>query len=152
MRTTALSARLLVITLAAVVSGATWTAAEARAQDPPAETVVPGTLVNTTWRLIEMDGRAPEPDLPPVTLAFGPARAEGSGGCNWYSAWLEFPAARQVAVSYLTATRRDCLHPRIMDREVRYLEALETLETYRLDGDRLFLAAGTTPGLAFRRE
>jgi hypothetical protein len=39
-----------------------------------------------------------------------------------------------------------------MDLEARYLGALETLESYRLDGDRLVLASATSPNLAFRRE
>ena len=135
----------------ALVVAIALTATESPAQRPD-QSAVPAGLVGTKWRLVEFDGAAPEPDLPPVTLAFGPARAEGSGGCNWFSAWLEFTDGQRVAVPYLTATRRDCIHPRIMDLEARYLAALETLESYRLDGDRLVLASATSPNLAFRRE
>ena len=137
--------------LAVLSAAMAWTAREAPAQEPPAAAVVPASLVDTTWRLVELDGRAPDPDLPPVTLGFGPSRAEGSGGCNWYTAWLE-PTARGLAVSHLAATGRNCLHPRIMDLEARFLAGLEGLDAYRLDGDRLVLATGAAASLGFSRE
>ena len=75
---------------------------------------------------------------------------EGSAGCNWYTAWLE-EHADAVLVSHLAATRRDCIHPRIMDLEARYLAVLEGVVTYRLDGERLLLTSGTAGSLEFRR-
>ena len=93
--------------------------------------------------MVEMDGRAPESDLPPVTLSFGPARAEGSGGCNWYAAWLEEGADETLLVSTLTSTRRDCIHPRIMEQEARYLAALGEVSGYRLMAGELALVYGS---------
>ncbi len=116
-----------------------------------AEAVVPPELVDTSWQLVRIDGRELDPDLTEVTLMFEASRAVGSGGCNWYTAWLE-QADGGLMVSHLAVTRRSCLHPRIMESEARYLAALEGLENYRLEGDELVLTAGAAESLEFRRE
>lgn len=119
---------------------------------PDPEAGVPPEMVGTSWRLVRLDGRELDPELPEVTLSFESARASGSGGCNWYTGWLEEAAFGRLVVSHLAVTRRSCVHPRIMDRESRYLAALEGSKTYRLDGDRLVLTGTTTGSLEFRRE
>ena len=129
------------------------TASKSNAQETTADAVVPAELDGTEWRLVEIDGWAPDSDLPPVTLAFGTTRGEGSGGCNWYTAWLDPGAAGHFVVSHLTATDRDCMHPRIMEREARYLAALEEVSGYRLIEGGLTLTSRTTDGekrLVFR--
>ena len=135
MRSPALSALLL----AGLTVGTGATASESAAQETTGNAVVPAELDGTEWRLVEIDDRAAESDLPPVTLSFGPARAEGSGGCNWYTAWLGEGAGESFLVSYLNSTHRDCAHPRIMDREARYLAALEQVSGYRLTAGDLAL-------------
>lgn len=120
------------------------TATESPAQETTA--VVPAELDGTEWRLVEIDGRAPDPDLPAVTLSFGPARAEGSGGCNWYTAWLEAGQDGGFVVSSQAVTRRDCMHPRIMEREARYLAALEEISGYRLTEGELALTSRAIEG------
>ncbi|MGH7543810.1 MAG: META domain-containing protein [Gemmatimonadota bacterium] len=123
------------------------------AQEPSNDAVLPAALVGTTWRLAAIDGRPPDPDLPPIELRVRPARIEGSAGCNWYTAWLEERAVA-VAVSHLAVTGRDCLHPRIMDLEARYLADLEGFTVYRWTGHALALRAGTNENgwLLFTRE
>ena len=140
MRSLAVRPRLLVT----MVAGMGVAATESRAQETTSQAAVPAELVGTDWRLAELDGRPPDPDLPPVTLSFGPLRAEGSGGCNWYAAWLGDGRDGGLAVSNLAATRRDCRHPRIMERETRYLAALEEFSGYRLTKGALALTFGTT--------
>ena len=122
------------------------------AQEPSNDTVLPAALVDTRWRLAAIDGRPPDPELPPVELRVLPARVEGSAGCNWYTAWLEEQGSR-IVVSHLAVTGRDCLHPRIMDLEARYLADLESLTGYRWTGDVLSLTAGAIEngGLLFTR-
>jgi heat shock protein HslJ len=132
-----------------VLTGAT--AAESTAQETTADALVPAELDGTEWRLVEIDGRALDPDLPPVTLAFGTTRGEGSGGCNWYTAWLDPGAAGRFVVSHLTATDRDCMHPRIMEREARYLAALEEVSGYRLtEGELTLTSTDAETRLVFR--
>lgn len=149
MRALVLSATCLAVLAVDVLS----TAVEALAQEPPGEAVLPAPLVDTEWRLVRIDDRAPDPDLPPVTLTLGASRAEGSGGCNWYTAWLEEHAGT-VAVSHLAVTGRDCLHPRIMDLEARYLADLEDFTVYRWTGYVLALMADENENgwLLFTRE
>ena len=144
-----LALRALIVGVLAVRVGSM--AGEAMAQEATNQALLPAALADSAWRLVEIDGNVPDPDLPPVTLAFGPARAEGSGGCNWYTAWLEISGDRKVAVSHLAATSRDCVHPRTMDLEARYLAALEGLTTYSLGGDALVLTAGDNTRLGFMR-
>lgn len=123
------------------------------AQEPSDDAVFPAALVGTTWRLSAIDGRSPDPDLPLVRLNVRPARLEGSAGCNWYTAWLD-RHGDGLAVSHLAATRRDCIHPRIMDLEARYLTYLENFRVYRWTGDALALMADTSEKdwLLFRRD
>jgi heat shock protein HslJ len=121
------------------------------ATEEAGEAVVPPELVDTSWRLVRLDGRGLDPELPAVTLRLLADRGEGSAGCNWYTAWLEAPGPSQLTVAHLAVTRRDCLHPRLMDREARFLEALETIESYGFAGDELILTV-EGGGLEFRTD
>lgn len=112
------------------------------ATSPTVEAVVPPDLVDTAWRLAGIDGRELDPELPDVTLAFESDRVSGSGGCNWYTGWLA-EADGGFTISHLAVTRRSCVHPRIMDREARYLAALETISSYRLSDGELTLIYGS---------
>lgn len=122
------------------------------AQKPSNDAVLPPALVGTTLRLAAIDGRPPDPDLPPVELRVLSTRVEGSAGCNWYTAWLE-EHGDAIVVSHLAVTGRDCLHPRIMELEARYLAELERVTVYRWAGDALALMANEneTWGLLFTR-
>ncbi|MGH7564814.1 MAG: META domain-containing protein [Gemmatimonadota bacterium] len=115
----------------------------APAGGPATEAVVPLELVDTSWRLVRIDERGLDPDLPDVTLTFETDRVSGSGGCNWYTGWLE-EADGGLTISHLAVTRRSCVHPRIMDREARYLAALELVSNYRLTHGKLALIYQTT--------
>jgi heat shock protein HslJ len=140
MRAPAVTARVPRAILSLTLVAGAASARHARAQEPADAPMVHTALVGTTWRLVAIDGRPLDPDLPPVTLNVRSARFEGSGGCNWYTAWLEEHAGT-VAVSHLAATGRDCLHPRIMELETRYLAYLEGFRVHRWTGYVLALMA-----------
>ncbi len=114
----------------------------------PAEAVVSPDLVDTTWRLVGIGGRALDPELPEITLGFESGRISGSGGCNWYTGWLA-EADGGFTISHLAVTRRSCVHPRIMDREAQYVAALEKISSYRLTDRELTLMYGSTAENAF---
>jgi heat shock protein HslJ len=110
------------------------------APGPSPGTIVPTGLIDTSWRLIRIENKELDAELPVVTLTFESTRLIGSGGCNWYTGWLENTDGG-LTISHLAATRTDCVHPRIMDREARYLADLERFTVLRWAGDALALMA-----------
>ena len=80
-----------------------------------------------------------------VTLRFGTdGLATGSAGCNRYTARYEQDGA-QLRLQSAAATRMACPDAGVMAQEQAFLQALQTVATARIDGDRLELrtAAGT---------
>ena len=75
-----------------------------------------------------------------VTAHFGgDGRVTGSAGCNQYFANYEVKG-ESISIAQPGATRRFCAEPEgIMDQEMRFLEALRTAATLRLEGERLAL-------------
>ena len=104
----------------------------------------PGTasLVNTRWRLVEIDGQ-------PVTVAEGRRepwlqlsadgnRARGFGGCNHLSGRFE-QGSDGFMLKRLASTRTAC--PGVAgQQEARYVEALRTIASRRVAGDALKLS------------
>jgi putative lipoprotein len=103
-----------------------------------------------TWDLVAIDG-VPVADDADVTLTIeAGGRISGGSGCNRYTAAATFEGA-SIRVGPVAGTRMACPEP-LMDLEVRYLGALEGVETYATENDALRLLddAGATR-LAFRR-
>ena len=75
-----------------------------------------------------------------VTLSFGPeGEASGSAGCNGYSVPYTSDGSR-LTFGQAAVTRKMCPAPEgVMEQEQHFLEALSTVATVRLDGDRLEL-------------
>jgi heat shock protein HslJ len=109
-------------------------------QSPAGGTALPGT----EWVLTSMAGNSPiEGTL--ITLNFGEGSLEGSGGCNTYGG--SYTASEDsLALSELYWTEMACLEPEgILDQELTYLNALNTVASYRVDAGLLALydEAGT---------
>jgi heat shock protein HslJ len=87
-----------------------------------------------------------------VTLAFGAdGRATGSAGCNSYTAAYSVDGSN-LKFARAAATRKMCAQPDVMDQEIAFLKALETVATARLDGDQLELrTAGDALALFLKR-
>ena len=75
-----------------------------------------------------------------ITAHFGDnARVTGSAGCNQYFANYEVKG-ESISIAQPGATRRFCAEPEgIMDQEARFLEALRSAATFRLEKERLAL-------------
>jgi heat shock protein HslJ len=75
-----------------------------------------------------------------ITAHFGDdGRVTGSAGCNEYFASYEV-RGESIRIALPGATRRFCAEPEgIMDQEARFLEALRSAATFRLEGERLAL-------------
>jgi heat shock protein HslJ len=80
-----------------------------------------------------------------LTLAFAAdGKLAGAAGCNNYTASFTTSGER-IEIGQAAATRKVCSQPEgIMEQEDRFLNALASAATWRLDGDRLELrtAAG----------
>jgi heat shock protein HslJ len=104
------------------------------------------------WKLVAIGGTGVESSLADnveVTLAFTPdGRVAGSGGCNRYFAAVEFGEPGELSMGPVGSTMMACPQL-IMAQEQLYLKALQVVETYRLDGNRLELLFGVDGVLTF---
>lgn len=75
-----------------------------------------------------------------LTAAFGnDGNLSGFGGCNSYSATYRATSPK-LSIGTVISTRKACLEPAgVMEQESRYLAALHTAATYRIEGARLEL-------------
>lgn len=98
------------------------------------QTKVSANLDSLVWYLDGAD--------PPITLTASGGTAAGSAGCNTYMASYTASGSAtegQVTVGTMTTSRRACPEP-AMTQEQEYLATLQTVTTYRIDGDQLELA------------
>jgi heat shock protein HslJ len=78
-----------------------------------------------------------------ATLNFADGKVEGSAGCNSYSASYTI-AGEKISIGQAAATRRWCARPDgLMEQEAKFLLALASAESWRIDGDRLELRDAT---------
>jgi len=93
-------------------------------------------LLDTSWRLVEIDGQAPLAGAE-VTLQFEPDAVSGSTGCNHY--FGEYKAgSNELTFGLLAQTEMACMEPAgIMVQERNYLDALSRSEQYSLSESQL---------------
>jgi heat shock protein HslJ len=131
-----------------VLAGATCVLVVLLAACGESETDQPGSagavLPGTEWVLTSLSGKAPIEGTE-ITLSFGEETLEGSAGCNTYGA--SYTATEDgLRLTDLYWTEMGCLEPEgVLDQELAYLNALNTVSGYRVDGGRLALfdEAGT---------
>jgi len=102
------------------------------------------TLSGTEWALTSLIGQALIEDTR-ITLGFGEGSLEGSAGCNTYGGSYTV-TDDSLRLSDLYWTEMGCLEPEgILDQEMAYLNALNTVASFRVDAGRLELydEAGT---------
>ncbi len=75
-----------------------------------------------------------------ITANFGAdGILSGNGGCNKYNGTYTV-TAKQIKIGPLASTRMACADPEgVMDQEALYLAALETADTYKVEGTQLEL-------------
>lgn len=111
---------------------------------PPAEgepmmtpTPVPTGLTGSSWILTALNGQ-PSLSEAPITADFSPdGRLSGTSGCNSYSTTYEIDGS-VIAPGLTAGTMMACANP-IMQQEIAYLTALNTVDTFEIQGDRLLL-------------
>ncbi|HAY26931.1 MAG TPA: hypothetical protein DCY47_05410, partial [Candidatus Accumulibacter sp.] len=125
--------RRALLVLACLLPAACSTTSPAEARDE---------LANTAWRLAS-PADVPAAGTRVASLRFDHGRVSGSAGCNLYSATYA-SSAQDIRIGPAGATRRRCSAPQgIMEQEARFLDALASAATWRLDGDRLELRSAT---------
>jgi heat shock protein HslJ len=100
-------------------------------------------LVEKYWKLTELSG---EPVVTPkggkeahIILKKEGCGVSGSGGCNSLSGVYTLKPNNGISFSQMASTTMMCLN---MDTETKLKQALETVDSYMLDGDVLILKAG----------
>jgi heat shock protein HslJ len=103
-------------------------------------------LEGAPWRLVTYAGPQGQqrPVLPgtEVTATFQGGRVSGSAGCNQYTAGYQLAqdTAGVIRITQAASTQRFCAEPPgLMEQEGAYLQALERVGRYSLDGDNLTL-------------
>jgi heat shock protein HslJ len=125
-----------------VLVGATLVLAALLVACATAETDQPraggAVLLDSEWVLTSLTGKALIEDTQ-ITLRFGEGSLEGSAGCNTYGG--SYAATEDsLRLSDLYWTEMGCLEPEgILDQEMAYLTALNTVDSYRVDAGRLEL-------------
>ena len=103
--------------------------AQAQAQ-PPATT----TLAATGWQdITQQPGE-------PLTLVFAPdgAQVQGYAGCNRFFGQARLGQGKDLHLGPLASTRMAC-EPSRMALETRYITALESARSWRVEGQSLLL-------------
>lgn len=97
-------------------------------------------LVGSEWLLTALRGEPPLPGSR-ITLRFDEKGAGGYGGCNWYGGEYR---AEGGAIEWkdMSSTMRACVDAALMEQEGKLLAAMNDVEAYRIEGDRLRLDDG----------
>lgn len=104
------------------------------------------TLAGSSWRVVGINnGRGGVVGLvagSAVTMSFSAdGRASGSAGCNQYTAGYVAEGAK-LRFSPPASTRKMCVGDDLMAQEHGFLQALESVATMRVEGDRLDMRNG----------
>jgi putative lipoprotein len=107
-------------------------------------------IYGRSWFLEQMEGRK-TPDPPRLFIA-SDGKVSGSAGCNQFGGQAAV-AGGSLRLGPLISTRRACADQELMDREQRFLGALERARSWRIEQGRLLLLnAEGAELLRFRRE
>jgi heat shock protein HslJ len=106
----------------------------------------PAPLDGTAWILSELPGRTLAPG-PAVTLRFADGKAQGSDGCNRYSAPYRAAAGKLEVSAQGVSTMMACA-PELMQQAAAYMAALNGARAWRVEDRQLKLAAADGRALA----
>lgn len=94
-------------------------------------------LTNRYWKLVEFQGAPVTNEKTFIIVDTKEGRVHGNSGCNDYSGVYELDeAVKRIRVSKVVATQKMCLD---MGHEAAFLEMLEHIDNYSLNGERMTL-------------
>ena len=125
--------------------------ATARVQSQTSTPPAHPPLEHTDWQLTRLGGKAaiinPDQSAPDLILNPDDHRVEGSGGCNRMSGTYQLDG-QSLKFGALASTRMACAKG--MDQEQSFLQALESVRTWKIRGTYLELSgAGGDPVAVF---
>lgn len=102
------------------------------------------------WRLVTL-GKQAVPEKPEITLTLAEdGKIHGSTGVNRYFGSYESPAAGSLRFGQMGSTRM-AGEPAAMQRETDFVNTMERVRGYTVEGNTLNLNDGTATILVFRR-
>jgi len=102
----------------------------------------PQSLQGTSWSVVTVAGRAPQPGVA-MTIMFLATTARGSGGSNQFGGNYQYDAATgRIAFKELGMTAMACVDIRRMDLEAAYVQALGRATQVDVDADRHLVIGG----------
>jgi heat shock protein HslJ len=113
------------------------------AQPAGSHAATPATLTGHTWTLTRLVIGGDDKILSsanPITLSFQAQdhALSGNGGCNAYGASYTLTGS-QIHITDLRSTLVFCEDADVMDLEAAYTQALQRVDSVRIDGDTLTL-------------
>lgn len=125
---------------------ATPPSAETEATNTPEsapESASEDPLVGTQWVLQSFGAPGSESATvgeTAVTLEFSNnGQVDGNAGCNSFSGSYQVVEGNTLAFGEIISTLMACVDTAQMDQEILYLEALQTVSTFQIEGDRLIV-------------
>jgi len=93
----------------------------------------PAALMGTAWRVVSVDGRAPNPGAVP-TATFSADRVTGSGGCNTYGGRYGYdPTTGHLEMQDLGMTLMACVEAARNDFETMFFRTLGQVNLATVD-------------------
>jgi heat shock protein HslJ len=135
----------LVLLFAALV------ACDAADPAPPGGGSFPPTLQASSWSVLTVAGRAPQPGVK-LTIDFGAATAKGSGGCNQFGGSYQYdPATGRIAFKELGMTAMACVENARMVLEAAYMQTLQGATHVELDPQGHLVITGPAGAVVLAR-
>ncbi|MDR0364639.1 MAG: copper resistance protein NlpE N-terminal domain-containing protein [Bacteroidales bacterium] len=94
-------------------------------------------ISNRRWKLTELSGKAITDNKAFITIDTKEGRAFGNGGCNNFTAAYELDEATgRLRFSKIATTQMACID---METETAFLEILENIDNYSMNGEKMTL-------------
>jgi len=120
------------------------------AQEQTQEVVTSSSLIDTHWKLAELNGKAIVLDStfnsePHLMFSEKDHRVTGNAGCNGFGGQLELEGQEGLKISNIAATQMACPN---LELEQNFIEALRNVSNYKINGDTLVLNSAQGSPLA----
>lgn len=108
---------------------------------------LPAPLMQRDWQATSIAGQAVV--IPnPVTLTFSEDRVAGRSGCNQYSGAATYDN-HHIKIGPMISTKMACIGDGIMEVESKYLNAMQSAQTYAIAQDGKLTIEGALGPIVF---